>query len=151
MVDNRTYGMQVEWATIEAVAKTKAIDLWILFPLGIGVNRLLTQTGEIPDGWRHRLDVLLGTKDWYEAFYSVEATTDMFGTEIERVVKASTATIGQYFVERLKSVFAAVADEPVVLRNRTNCPLYLLCFAAGNERGASVAVRIAKHLLKKVS
>ena len=26
------YGMQVEWATIEAVAKTKAIDLWLLFP-----------------------------------------------------------------------------------------------------------------------
>ena len=30
------YGMQVEWQTIEAVAKTKAIDLWLLFPLGIG-------------------------------------------------------------------------------------------------------------------
>lgn len=28
------YGMQVEWATIEAIARTKAIDLWILFPFG---------------------------------------------------------------------------------------------------------------------
>jgi three-Cys-motif partner protein len=28
------YGMQVEWKTIEAIAKTKAIDLWVLFPLG---------------------------------------------------------------------------------------------------------------------
>jgi len=37
------YGMQVEWKTIEAIAATKAIDLWLLFPLGIGVNRLLTK------------------------------------------------------------------------------------------------------------
>ena len=27
------FGMQVAWTTIEAVAKTKAIDLWVLFPL----------------------------------------------------------------------------------------------------------------------
>ena len=53
------YGMQVEWQTIEAIAKTKAIDLWLLFPLGIGVSRLLTRSGEIPKGWRTRLDKLL--------------------------------------------------------------------------------------------
>lgn len=46
------YGMQVEWKTIEAIAATKAIDLWLLFPLGIGVNRLLTKSGDIPDSWR---------------------------------------------------------------------------------------------------
>jgi three-Cys-motif partner protein len=42
------YGMQIEWPTIEAVAGTKAIDLWLLFPLGIGVNRLLKKSGDIP-------------------------------------------------------------------------------------------------------
>jgi len=31
--------MQVDWTTLEAVASTQAIDIWILFPLGIGVNR----------------------------------------------------------------------------------------------------------------
>jgi three-Cys-motif partner protein len=30
------YGMQVDWSTIQAIARTKAIDLWVLFPLGIG-------------------------------------------------------------------------------------------------------------------
>ena len=35
------YGMEVEWDTMVAIAKTQAIDLWILFPLGIAVNRLL--------------------------------------------------------------------------------------------------------------
>ena len=35
------FGMAVQWSTIEAIAKTQAIDLWIFFPLGIAVNRLL--------------------------------------------------------------------------------------------------------------
>lgn len=42
------YGMQVEWATIEILAETKAVDLWILFPLGQGLNRLLTTDGPHP-------------------------------------------------------------------------------------------------------
>jgi three-Cys-motif partner protein len=29
------FGMQVEWSTLEAVARTQAIDVWILFPLGV--------------------------------------------------------------------------------------------------------------------
>jgi len=142
------YGMQVEWKTIEAIAKTEAIDLWLLFPLGIGVNRLLTKSGEIPEPWRHRLNLLLGTEDWFDEFYRMERKRTLFG-EADHVVKATTETIGRYFNERLKSVFAAVADEPRVLRNSANCPLYLLCFAVGNENGARIALRIANHLLTK--
>lgn len=37
------FGMQVEWRTIERIGQTKAIDLWILFPLGVAVNRFLTK------------------------------------------------------------------------------------------------------------
>jgi three-Cys-motif partner protein len=143
------YGMQVEWQTIEAIAKTEAIDLWLLFPLGIGVTRLLTRSGDIPTGWRTRLDTLLGTRDWYDEFYRVEHTPTLFGTDEERVLKATNDTIGRYFNDRLKSVFPGVA-EPGVLRNSANCPLYLLCFAAGNAKGAPIALRIANHLLKEL-
>jgi len=142
------YGMQVEWKTIETIAETKAIDLWLLFPLGIGVNRLLTKSGEIPESWRRRLNLLLGNETWYDEFYRVERKRTLFG-EADHVVKATMETIGRYFNERLKSVFPAVAEEPRVLRNSTNCPLYLLCFAVGNEKGAPIALRIANHLLTK--
>jgi three-Cys-motif partner protein len=145
------YGMQVEWGSIEAIASTKAIDLWLLFPLGIGVNRLLTRSGQIPAAWRNRLDVLLGTSDWFEAFYGFEAKPQgLFDDEPqERIVKASIATIGRYFNKRLTSVFPKVADSPRVLRNSKGSPLYLLCFAAGNEAGAPIAVRIAEALLAR--
>ncbi|MGH9550415.1 MAG: three-Cys-motif partner protein TcmP [Terriglobales bacterium] len=144
------YGMQVEWKTIEAIAQTKAIDLWLLFPLGIGVNRLLTKSGDIPKSWRRRLDLLLGTEDWYDEFYRVETTLTLFGEDKERVVKAKMETIGRYFNNRLKSIFTGVANEPGVLRNSANNPLYLFCFAVGNERGKDIALRIAQHLLKEV-
>lgn len=144
------YGMQVEWSTIEAIASTRAIDLWLLFPLGIGVNRLLTKSGDIPASWKRRLDLLLGTTDWYDEFYRVETTPTLFGDEQERVVKASMETIGRYFNERLKTVFAGVVDEPGVLRNSANNPLYLLCFAVGSPTGKPTALRIASHLLRKI-
>jgi len=114
------------------------------------VNRLLTKTGDIPESWQRRLDLLLGTEDWYDEFYTVETERTLFGNDQERVVKATTETIGRYFNNRLREVFAGVVDEPGVLRNSTNNPLYLLCFAVGNERGKTIALRIARHLLKEV-
>jgi three-Cys-motif partner protein len=143
------YGMQVDWKTIEAIAKTEAIDLWLLFPFGIGVNRLLKKDGDIPDSWRRRLDLFLGTEAWYHEFYKVEkGQPSLFGDEREKVAKVPIETIGRFFVDRLKSVFPGVAGKPGVLRNSANNPLYLLCFAAGNKRGAPIALEIAKHLLK---
>jgi hypothetical protein len=62
------------------------------------------------------------------------------------VKRATTGTIGRYFVDRLKEVFTAVA-EPRVLSNSKGSPLYLLCFAAGNLKGAPIALKIANHLL----
>lgn len=142
------YGMQVDWETIRMVADTKAIDMWLLFPLGIGVNRLTPKSGKVPESWRRKLDQLLGTTDWYDAFYKYEATQyDMFGDPTELVKKASVETLGHYFVQRLKTVFPAVAPVPRVLSNSRSCPLYLLCFAAGNNKGAPIALRIANHLL----
>jgi len=74
----------------------------------------------------------------------------LFGDDNERVIKATMETMGRYFTNRLKSIFAGVAENPGVLRNSANNPLYLLCFAVGNERGKDIALRIAQHLLKEV-
>ena len=144
------YGMNVEWSTIEAIAATKAIDLWLLFPLGIGVNRLLTRSGERPAGWNERLDTIFGTSEWRSEFYKVEETKDLFGEVETKVIKARLDAIGRYFNKRLASIFAGVAPEPIVLRNSSNNPLYLFCFAVSNERGKVPALRIAEHLIKQL-
>jgi len=143
------YGMQVEWKTIEAVAATKAIDLWLLVPLGMGMNRLATKSGKLPDSWRQRMNAFLGTEDWYQEFYKVETKPTLFGDQ-QVQVKASMDVMARYFNSRLKTAFAGVVDEPGMLSNSANNPLYLLCFAVGNERGKDIALRIANHLLRGV-
>jgi len=51
----------------------------------------------------------------------------------------------------LRTIFPAVADNPRVLANSRNMPLFLLCFAAGNPapRAKEIALRIAQYILGK--
>jgi len=143
------YGMQVEWRTIEAVARTRAIDLWVLFPL-MAVTRVLTRSGDIPESWRRRMDLMLGTGEWYERVYAVNEEPTLFGVEQQRS-RGGAGVIGELFHKRLRALFPGVARRPAVLRNSTNSPLYQLHFAAANERGSKVALRIAEHLLKELA
>ena len=142
------FGMQVTWDTMKAIAKTKAIDLWILFPLGIGVNRLLRRDAQISEGWQRRLDDFFGTPGWRNAFYETKAEASLFGMEAKTEKVADFDSISRFFVKRLEAIFAGVAKNPLALLNSANTPLYLLCFAAGNERGAKTAVKIAQDILK---
>lgn len=143
------YGMEVEWSTIEAIAKTQAIDLWLLFPLGVAVNRLLTRSSVPPEPWARRLDRMFGTTEWRTAFYSERVEATLMGPMMVTTKEADFRKIGEYFRIRLKSIFAGVAENPLPLRNSRGVPLYLLCFAAGNPKGAKTAVKIAQCILGK--
>jgi hypothetical protein len=94
--------------------------------------------------------MLLGTEDWYQAFYRAESSTNLFGEEETTLVKAGAEAIGEYFVARLKTLFPGVAPKPKVLMNSTNCPLYLFCFAVSSPspRARVIALDIANHILK---
>ncbi len=142
------FGMQVTWDTMKAIANTKAIDLWILFPLGIGVNRLLRRDAQISEGWQRRLDDFFGTQDWRSVFYETKAERSLFGVEAKTEKIADFEEISRFFVKRLETIFAGVAKNPLALYNSAKTPLYLLCFAAGNDRGAKTAVKIAQDILK---
>lgn len=92
----------------------------------------------------------LRTNPPFDKYLFIDTTIpslSLFSNEQERI-KANMEVIGRYFNGRLKSIFAGVAQKPGILRNSTNNPLYLLCFATGNPNGAPIAVRIAEHLLK---
>ena len=143
------YGMEVEWHTIAAIANTQAIDLWILFPLGIAVNRLLKKDGNVDTTIRQKLNRFFGTTDWYDTFYETVSNPTLFGEEMVTRKTSDFRSIGQYFVKRLQTVFTRVANNPLPLYNSKNNPLYLLCFAAGNPKGASTAVKIAQDILRE--
>ena len=142
------YGMEVEWPTIKAIATTKAIDLWILFPLGQAVNRLLTRKHPPKDAWADRITKCFGTEKWRKAFYQPQRQSDLFNATNRLEKEADFESIGGFFVKRLETVFEMVAQNPLPLRNSRNIPIYLLCFAASNPKGAPTAVKIASHILR---
>lgn len=143
------FAMQVEWDTLEAVAATRAMDTWILWPV-MAMNRLLHHAGEIPASWRLRLDRFLGTTQWYCQFYRVRKGRDLFGEDIEEINKvADFRVIRDFLNQRLATIFADVADNPRLLLNSRGTPLFLFCFAAANPKGAPIAKRIAEHILKE--
>jgi len=146
------FGMQVEWSLLEAISQTHAIDIWLLFPIGMGVNRMLTRSQLPPKSWADRLTKTLGNKDWQEKFYPSVVDMTLFGDVETQSKKTSFASIAEYFVTRLNTLFPdGVADNPVLLRNSRNTPLYLLCFATSNKKDSvrKAALRIASDILKR--
>lgn len=144
------FGMEVNWATIEAIGRTNAIDLWLLFPLGQTINRLLRRDSKINSAIRNRLNQFFGTEDWFQHFYKIYQENTFFGNQSKIRKIADFNLISSYFINRLKTVFADVSTNPRFLYNSRNTPLFLLCFAASNKKAAPVAIKIADYILKKL-
>ncbi len=138
------FGMEVTWESVEAIARTRKIDLWYLFPAG-AVMRLMARDGAVPAEWRRRLDQLFGSSEWYDVFYSTRHEPTLFGEEELTVRHAGLTAVAEFLVRRLKTVFPAVAENPLDLRNSRGAPLFLLAFAAEQR----VALKIATWILGK--
>ena len=139
------YGMQLEWKSIISLSKAK-IDIWILVPTGLGVNRLLKKNGEIDETWLTRLEMFLGldAKSIKSFFYKTETDLTLFGEE-EHTKKEKDAInlSGKLYQERLKSVFAFVS-QPYILKSTQGNIMYHMFMASNNK----TAVKIANDIIK---
>lgn len=153
------FGMQLDWETIEALATTKALDVWMLIPLGQAIMRMFPKKVEpglpreetLHKGYAKKLDRFFGDQSWYDVIYKTVEVHDLFGTR-EEVKRGDMKDIEGYIMKRLRETFASGGvAEPGYLYSSQGNLLYLLCFASGNERGAKVACKIANHLIGKLN
>lgn len=144
------YGMAVDWATVSKVAATKAIDVWILLPLGQALTRVLTRTGKMYPGWEEAIDRFLGTEEWRNELYPATGQASMFEPEDQQRARVSVDKLAEYLNRRLKGVFPAVAAKPAILRNSKQTPIFLFSFAVSNPepKAVGLALKIANHILK---
>lgn len=142
------YGMEVFWDTVEIIAKTEKIDMWYLFPLGVAVNRLLKKDAQISDKCEYKLNKIFGTKRWKQSFYNIIQEETLWGLDTRSIKTADFNDIIEFFLERLREIFPGVADNPLILYNTKNNPIYLFCFAASNKDGSKTAIKIAQDILK---
>lgn len=127
------YGLQVSWNTLVTIARTGALDVWILFPSGMGLNRLLTKSGDIPQEWQETLDRSLGTDGWRSAFYRSEQEADLFeGPRSKTIKDADPVKLEKFYLDRLRTIFPTVMNKCVRLTNSKDQTMYLLCFASAN-------------------
>lgn len=143
------YGMSVNWASIETL-KGFGIDLWILVPTGIGVNRLLKNNGDISEKWITKLEAFLGLskEKIFELFYKSRTTNTLFGEEqtIEKE-KESIFKIGEIYGGRLKEVFKYVSDS-FVMRNSNRSIMYHFMMATNNHTALKIANEVIKPKYK---
>jgi three-Cys-motif partner protein len=140
------YGLQVTWDTLVGIARTGALDVWVLFPSGMGLNRLLTKSGDIPQEWQDTLDRSLGTEEWREAFYRNVEEADLFSGSRTMIVKdADPKKLEKFYLDRLRAIFPTVMKNPIRLTNSKDQTMYLLCFASANPspKVKSLATRLA--------
>lgn len=135
------FGMQVPWSTIEALAKTKAIEIIINFPLGMAIQRMLTKSGDIPQDWQASLDVFFGSKDWHTLVY--ESKADLFGPKRSKVRDSGTKLL-EWYRGRLRTIFGNVSTARLIKNTRGN-PLYYLIWAGPHKKGLDGA----EHILSK--
>ena len=145
------HGLQVTWDTLVAIARTKALDVWALFPSGMALNRLLTKSGDIRQEWQDTLDRSLGTRDWRSAFYRKEQELDLFAGSRSKTVKdADSIKLEKFYLNRVRAFFPIVMNKCVRLTNSKDQTMYLLCFANANPspKVKSLATRLASWATK---
>jgi len=147
------FGSQVEWSTIEALAATKAVDLWYLFPAGLSVDRQIRKKdGSVHESHERALDRILGTPDWRRAFRTeVDAGPDLFlpiNRTTKKTVDAESAT--HFMIDRLRTAFKGGVLSEWLPLGSGNVHMFSLLFACANPspRANELAMRLARAVMR---
>jgi three-Cys-motif partner protein len=144
------FGAQVRWSTLQAVAATQKLDLWLLVPVGIALNRMIPRSGLVPEPWQRVLTEFFGSEEWQDSAYDQTPRETLFGRQAHWEKRPQT-WLSDYLRKRLESDFASVPPNgPKILHGRRGNPLYELWFAVSNPSPAAInlSIRIASDILK---
>jgi len=137
--------MQINWDSIKTL-KGKRVDLWILVPSGVIVNRLLDNKGELI--FHDRLESFFGLsiQEIKKVFYEEKKEETLFGEE-EKITKVdnSIAKIAEIYICNLKKIFKYVTEKPLLLKNSKKVTIYHFVFASNNK----TAYKIARQIIGK--
>ncbi|MFO0916665.1 MAG: three-Cys-motif partner protein TcmP [Pirellulales bacterium] len=134
------FGMQVPWRTLELLGQTNAIEVFLNFPVGMAIQRLLPRdSGKITDQRRATLDEYFGSPEWYDVVY--RTTRTLFGDEEEKIEQSGKRLV-KWYQSRLQAAFGHVT-KAALIRNTRGGHLYYLLLASPNRTGA----KIADHIL----
>ena len=138
------FGMQINWQSIESLGRVNGIDLWILIPTGVIVNRLLERDGSLSHIEKLKLFFGLDENTIRDYFYETLTDLSLFEGKIDVIKKKSKPIhrIAELYIDRLKTLYSHVTSKPLVLANSNNVPIFHFVFASNNETAAKIAQQI---------
>ncbi len=136
------YGPHLHWETLAVLGNSGKFEVIINFPLGTAINRLVTRSGDVPDGWRDSLNACFGGSDWENLVY--EEKTDLFGDTSRNKVDDAAQRLLRLYCSGLEGLFGHVAT-PRVVRNTRGIPIYYMLWAGPHRLG----LKIADHVLRR--
>jgi three-Cys-motif partner protein len=142
------FGSQVSWETLAALAETKHVDLWYLFPSGLSVNRQIPSDRKFNPGQAESLDRLFGPHDWRSRLLKTEEVPDLFGSHV-RNERANMDEITRFMIECMSTVFAGDVLKKWLPLGRKDAHWYSLIFAMANSSTSAKTIghRVARHVM----
>lgn len=140
------FGMQLNWSSIEKL-KGKRIDVWILVPSGVIINRLLDNDGRLTHMEKLKMHYGLEEEKLKEFFYCTTSQQLLFENQSEiKKVNSAIEKCADLYIRQLKTIWKHVTPKPLVLFNTRNVPIYHFVFASNNK----TALTIAKDIIGNI-
>ena len=150
------YSTQLDWITLNSVASSKKVDLWLLFPISIILRMTPKENAKVRPEWAQTITRLLGTPEWENALYKPTELNQSMGlfdepekqNHLERI---NINELQKWVTSRLQELFPYVA-KPVPLKDNGKT-LFLFFFAVSNPNKAAwgLANKAASHIILKNS
>jgi len=145
------FATELQWSTLEYIAKLRKLDTWILFPT-MAVQRVLKSQyieGSYPLNLATALNRVYGSDIW-RTIYKKNPQTSFFEEEpsvMER--RVGSDDLLHTYKQRLKGLFGnRFLDKSKTLSSPNAGPLFEFFFCVGHPRGIGPAKRIAGYLLR---
>jgi three-Cys-motif partner protein len=133
------YAMNLDFATVEALAAADAIEVFINVPI-MALNRdtLPNFAAHLTESDIARGARFWGDPNWTDEFYEVVGK-DLWGENwIVKIQSTTAERISEVYRQRLLTIFPYVSEVAIIC-NATKQPIYSLVFAGPNETGKDIA------------
>jgi three-Cys-motif partner protein len=143
------FGAKLDWASIQQLADTGLFEVVVNFALSMAIQRMLPNSGDVPESWAVTLDNYFGNRAWFDEVYRRrEGLFDNGGFEkradyLERLLELYRA--------QLKAAFGHVSTARLI-RNTRGAPLYYLLWAGPNKKGlegANYILMMGEHFRRR--
>ncbi len=127
------FGAKLDWASIQKLADTGLFEVVVNFALSMAIQRMLPNSGEVPESWAATLDSYFGSRAWFDEVYQRRQGGLFAMNGLEKRPDYSERLLELYRT-RLQSAFGHVST-PRLIRNTRGAPLYYLLWAGPNKKG----------------